>query len=411
MTKLIFQHLIIMSFAVLLVSACIRNDVSTEIKILDIENGVKTGVSPLLSRYGMDIRYIPIQTDTAALLGDLNHSLSFIGDHYMAFIETITKKCKLFDKKGNYIDDIGTQGRGKGEYLYPDGLIIDETRKEVVIKEQNKLIIYNILDGAFRKEVSLDSFAGKYYKLTGISLLEKEKYAIGRIARTTARSSWGVINRQGEILYMYEEPETADTQLKTSLAYRTKSNQLAAIQLISSAELYYYDNHLYLLSPGNDTIFRFNDQYEKQPVYVKSFGKYKMQLDYDLEALKNIMLIRGASLRESSNALFFQLDLFSKSFDYTKPKSLNNYMFLDKETGVLSGVNYNSQFDMTGLLNDLDGGFPFWPSIISGDKMYQVVSAFKFIKLSEYCNSPRLKEIASTLTEDSNPVLIQVTQK
>lgn len=66
---------------------------------------------------------------------------------------------------------------------------------------------------------------------------------------------------------------------------------------------------------------------------------------------------------------------------------------------------------MGGMTNDLDGGFPFWPEIVADGKMFQVVKAVDFIKLSKIYNSEKVKAIASKLTEDSNPVVVVATLK
>jgi hypothetical protein len=43
--------------------------------------------------------------------------------------------------------------------------------------------------------------------------------------------------------------------------------------------------------------------------------------------------------------------------------------------------------------------------------MYQVVNALKFIEYAQKSSSSRMKEVAATLTEESNPVLVVATLK
>ena len=63
------------------------------------------------------------------------------------------------------------------------------------------------------------------------------------------------------------------------------------------------------------------------------------------------------------------------------------------------------------FFNDLDGGLPFWPIHIHNNKMYMACDAGKFIELSQKYNSQKMKEVASRINEDSNPVLIEVVLK
>lgn len=44
-------------------------------------------------------------------------------------------------------------------------------------------------------------------------------------------------------------------------------------------------------------------------------------------------------------------------------------------------------------------------------KMYRLVDAVDFIEFAQMVNSTRMKEVASELTDDSNPVLVVVTLK
>ena len=67
--------------------------------------------------------------------------------------------------------------------------------------------------------------------------------------------------------------------------------------------------------------------------------------------------------------------------------------------------------NLAGFTNDLDGGMPFYPIYIKDGKMYQMLDAIDFIEYAEVSNSAKMKEVAATLTEESNPVLVVVTLK
>ncbi len=54
---------------------------------------------------------------------------------------------------------------------------------------------------------------------------------------------------------------------------------------------------------------------------------------------------------------------------------------------------------------------PFYPTYMNEGKMYRLVDAVDFIEFAQMGNSARMKEVASKLTDDSNPVLVVVTLK
>ena len=65
-----------------------------------------------------------------------------------------------------------------------------------------------------------------------------------------------------------------------------------------------------------------------------------------------------------------------------------------------------------GFINDIDGtGDYFSPTQMFGNKMYQVVSADLFIEAAAKSNSQKMKQVAATLTEESNPVIVVATLK
>ena len=87
-----------------------------------------------------------------------------------------------------------------------------------------------------------------------------------------------------------------------------------------------------------------------------------------------------------------------------------NYIFFNRE----SGESYRVEKDADNnayMKNDLDGGAPFWPKAVTNGKMFQLVDAIEFMELAEQCSSEKMKAIAATLDENSNPVLVVVKLK
>ena len=107
-------------------------------------------------------------------------------------------------------------------------------------------------------------------------------------------------------------------------------------------------------------------------------------------------------------------------FDFTIPPNLNPSLpFEERHTGIIyDKVNgetvspkYDHYYEYFGLTNDIDGGAPFWPIFVTKKKMYQIIEAIDFIEMAEKSTSARMKEVAAQLTEESNPVVVEVTLK
>lgn len=64
---------------------------------------------------------------------------------------------------------------------------------------------------------------------------------------------------------------------------------------------------------------------------------------------------------------------------------------------------------MNKLVNDIDGGASFWPLHISRDgKMVSIISAIDFMDAAKESKSQKMKQIAATLTEESNSIIMVV---
>ena len=364
-----------------------------QLATLDIEKGIQNGSSPLLSDYCSSLEYIPLQTDSSALLSDFIRQLTCLGENYFFFIEHNSRQGKLFNKEGKFLTNIGAHGNAKGEYRNPMGVFLDETKGEIIINDINKLISYD-LTGKMIKEITLDSLNKEGQFLYSINSLGERAYTVSRSSFEN-EPSVAFINDKGEILHLYEE-------------FRPVSGMSPApetdVKIVEPMHTYMYDGKLHLVTSTNDTVFCFNAAFEKQPSYIKKFGRYKL-LPNESNRERSVTIL-GSVIQETAGALFFQLMINGNKFSYSRPNSQFLEAIYDKKTGIVSGIAYDPEFKSVGLKNDIDGGAPFWPSQVSGTKMYQMINAFKFIEMSKAGKSAKMKEIAANLTEDSNPVLV-----
>ena len=84
----------------------------------------------------------------------------------------------------------------------------------------------------------------------------------------------------------------------------------------------------------------------------------------------------------------------------------------DYATGKTRILPYNEEFKRNGFVNDVnDDELIFLPKMCRGNKMYELIDAINFIDMAEKSKSGKIKEVASKLTEESNPVLVVGTLK
>lgn len=148
-----------------------------------------------------------------------------------------------------------------------------------------------------------------------------------------------------------------------------------------------------------------------KPAYMLDFGKYRNSLKADWE--ENKVLISGVQFQENSRFIMFRISLGVNNIlpDQNGLDSRILTIVYDKSKQTTYALKYHKGLAVSGFANDLDNGMPFRPMAMLGNKMYQFVDAAVFIAMASKTNSIQMKEIASKLTEESNPVLIEITLK
>lgn len=87
-------------------------------------------------------------------------------------------------------------------------------------------------------------------------------------------------------------------------------------------------------------------------------------------------------------------------------------MVYNKRSGKTEIIPYDVSAGKYGFENDIDGsGMSFLPMAVEGNAMYQVVDSYYFIECAERSNSAKMKAVAATLTDESNPVLVKAILK
>jgi len=206
--------------------------------------------------------------------------------------------------------------------------------------------------------------------------------------------SWVGINnkwnagRSGSLLVAYNEK--GDTLCQFTDYDRITNYNNNAYRTPVKLAGFYYDKLLTIKQEYNDTVFRLIPPDKLLPVYIIDFGEYKVNymegFDPDFDLSEKYMLY---SLHETNDFLFIR---YTQNHDGTinrKKKAVKFYNVLfNKKEGKLY---HQPGFTLLpeDILNDIDGGMPFWPDFISPQgEMMKLVSG-RAIK--DYVNSEEFK--------------------
>jgi hypothetical protein len=161
---------------------------------------------------------------------------------------------------------------------------------------------------------------------------------------------------------------------------------------------YYYNGQLTFKPEYNDTVFRLIPPDRLLPVYIIGFGNFKVNymdgLNPDFDLSDKYLIY---TLHETDNFLLIR---FTQNYDSPNTRKKSTVKFynaiFDKNEGKLFHQPGFSQIP-EDIINDLDGGMPFWPDFITPrGEMMKLVSGKK---MKDYINSTGFKE--KTISEEN----------
>lgn len=367
---------------VLLLASCKNSNNSDLTYRIDLERNITNIKSIPLSTLGSSLEYVPLETDTACLVQSITNA--FLTDSFI-FISDYNRLLK-FDINGKYLKQIGSKGRGPGEYPSLGNFIIDKNNREIYVLSSRIILVYDF-DGNFKRDFKIE-FPCKQFILNENNELIFHPFNMPTPTTDTVYS-WYILDKMGTI--------------RTKIANTLKRINKALI--IPVSPLYMYNGTPYFMEFGVDTLYKY-DNNEKKPYAIFQFGNLKLPPDPTMSEVPGINgKIWVNEIRETKKLLFVNLwwDLSD---------SISNCVF-DKSSSSFSLLKDN------GFVNDIDGGLTFWPKkIINDNLMLDYVDAFDLIKYSKNKNKNDNKEetsqlngVVKQLCETSNPVLIILRKK
>ena len=346
-----------------------------------------------LSEYVSDFEYIPIETNSNFLLSEIGCITT--SDDYIYVFCTNPKNVYQLDRNGKFVKQIGVNGRARNEYIAVRSLHADN--KTITLEFGRKIITYSAQSGEIQ---SIYEPADLNCKIFGkVVFLNDGCTAI--MNSTNQKDIMYIFDPDKKIKDSLQVFNTVTKKAKTSVSpanivvmgnptKEIKHPVEVTLDWQYSPKIYSYNENLRIISPFADTVLSYRDG-KKVPFLTLNYGNITQQERFE-PTVKPNLAVDANSFMESHNLVLFTLLNGQKCIFNKADGSAFN---LDK-----------------GFINDLDGtGNIFWPIQIEGNKMYQIVSADLFIEAASKSDSQKMKQVAATLTEDSNQVIVVATLK
>ena len=387
---LILKIIISLSFGYLV--SCSK-DKTAEIPVINPGSMVEKEIG--LSEIAEEITYIPLSNDV--LFGSI---VSVELTDSMILIAPALKGLFVYDYNGNFINQIGKQGRGPGEYKYANKFTFD----------RNKEIVY-VLDGV-RHILLKYSFKGDFIetielKIDGNKVQSEILFSNGKLILFE-----GII--QGEGKYDWIEMDTRGNILfeKLNAIEKFPGNDYCCGNKQES-----FNNTFYYWNQINDTIFRINKE-KHVPAFLFAQGNFRFPKQKTREIYTEYFFPR---------IIFFTKDYLFLAYIYQYQNHTGIYV---KSENQLYNVNSTKDWNLwrgPGIINDYDSGMPLIPISYYCDKKgkeyligevnpfqlkaYVASDIFKTSTPKYPAKKKELEKLANSLNENDNPVLMLVKLK
>ena len=357
---------------------------NVSVAVIDIEKALDSGAKEImLSDVASELEYVTINTGDDFLHDFTKLDLIAAKDGFYMVPQPIGQEpfCK-FSSDGNLISKFSRQGRAKGEYSVVYGVSYSEAKDVLVVSDMDgEVLIYNA-NGDCLYSVASD-FEG--YVVRPRAILMGDDLVLFAKSKDRSKFCAVTVDTTGNIIdekVLLEYPQTE------KYAEAAKAGEGAYV-CDGSVRIRNFDYA--------DSLFTYDGE--------------KLSVQYPLHLGGHYGKIKfGGKNYECEQFLLMQTIKTPKNYPDIPQEERRSYVYFNKKNGEICRISKGDN-GMECFVNDLDGGAPFWPKTVSNGKMYQMIDAIEFIELAEKCSSEKMKAVAATLNENSNPVLVVASLK
>ncbi len=399
-------------------------------KIIDVAGSVGGGRIIDISEVAEDIRYIPLETSAASLVGEYR---SIHYENGTIYIRDRTDTLKMFDEEGKLLRKFCRRGRGPQEYSFWDNLNVTPKKGDILINtlDEHVSILKYDKEGKFIRKFNTPE-DGNFKTMWPLWLDDNTYVATIGVFFDKPDYSAVVYDSLGQIKLLVPMPKLAPYQVfrEDDLSSETdvisvgeEANPKPKTKCLFNPErtlLYRYKNKMRVVYETNDTVLSIGNNLQIDTPYIFNYGKYRNN-SMDRSSIggntgKHVSLMGKNQILESEGFLFMRVALREFAHEpYEKNRAGGNgtyaltdsYAIFNKKNDKFSFLNQTEK-GVLGFHENLMGGPPFWPTYISDDNsLVMMITAFSLI---EYANShkvsEKLAEIVKNLKDTDNPIVV-----
>ena len=379
----------VLALAVTLALAGCRGGSEETLVVLDVEAAIDNSRTFDLGEIARSVEFIPLDNDVP--VGEIAgwHGLQPAdGGFYIADNDAVSP-IQHFDTGGRFVGTIGRLGRGPGETSSIVGVSRNPGTGEMYVDGTTDIVALDPQGNEFARASGFFSWGMMWYGDRLLTLpvappREKEVYARDTIPFIDMFDR--ELNPTGKIYGPNVGPSVTMQGMSFPPAWSDNGERLLVKQGGRGDTLYQYSAGAII------------------PAYLLSLGAHTPPAELFAIEPSGEMTDRHrivAAMWESERWLMVSAGNNS-IFD---PESTLSYLFFDRSDVAAGGFRASGPNGEQGLLLD---GVQFRPGYVRGNRLVGYMQAFDIVDNAARITRPDLKDIATGLREDSNPVIVIV---
>lgn len=358
---------------------------------IDIAGALESKEVVDITDYFSSIEYVPLG-EGQLWIPEATTCNIFYADkenYYLTFGSRKNRGCFKFTKDGKYVTSFIDKGTWTHEFYSVDDIAACKENGNIALCDDNKVVIFTS-DGKWVTTLFVYHLLGESGCVKDIHFTGADKVRFLWYQESTGRVSAISMDLKGNVLH------------REFLAHGNEKR-------FPYSQISEFGGELKYFSQQCDTVYAVDENFRILGAkYFLDFGEYKKGKVLSGYKYKNIRMLVNRDIMETDNFIILEILFPAYSNEGIEQHRIIDKILYDKRNQKSLLLRYYNSLNLKaeGFNNNLDGGAPFLPSHMIGNRMYQFIDAAKFIDLAGKCRSAKMKEVASRLKPTSNPVMV-----
>ena len=364
-----------------------QNNVAT----IDIAGALESNEVVDMTDYFSSIEYVPLG-EGQLWIPEATTCNIFYADkenYYLTFGSSKNMGCFKFTKDGKYVTSFIGKGTWTHEFYNVDDIAACKENGNIALCDNNKVVIFTS-DGKWVTTLFVYHLLGESGNVKDIHFTGADRVRFLWYQESAGKVSAISMDLKGNVLHR-------------EMVRRGNEKRFPYSQISE------FGGELKHFSQQCDTVYTVDDKFRRVGAkFILDFGEYKKGKVLRGYKYKNVRLLVARDIMETNNFIILEILFPAYSNEGIEQHRIIDKILYDKRSQKSLLLRYYNSLELRteGFNNNLDGGTPFLPSHMIGNRMYQFIDAAKFIDLAGKCRSAKMKEIASRLKPSSNPVMV-----